>query len=278
MAAPIPSEVKSAVAFIFVEKDAKPIPNGTAFFLGVKNTSKPDVSAGYLITAKHVICKPKSTDFLDKVFVRLNKKDGDSEFAGVPIVPQGPKRTVFTHSDPLVDIAVIPCLPDVSEFDVKFLPDDMITTKEDYEKLNIREGSEVFFTGLFLPFPGAERNYPVVRFGRVALVTDEKITWKKGKDMDLYLIEADSYGGNSGAPVFFYLGSDREPGKIVVGKPILKLAGIMKGSFGERRPLEVVETNRIPVAVNNVGIAAVVPAYKLHEILFSDEVKKHRGF
>jgi hypothetical protein len=278
MAAPVPSEIKSVVAFIFITNvEGKLIPNGTGFFVGVKNPSTPNSFSVYLVTAKHVLYKPKTTDFFDKVFVRLNKKEGGSQIGSIPLIATGDQRNVFMHSDSSVDIAVIPFLPDQNKFDFKFLPDDMITTKETYKELKIREGSDVFFTGLFTPYPGAERNYPVVRFGKVALVTEEQIEWQ-GKLMELYLIEAGSYGGNSGAPVFFYLGSDREPGSIVVGTPILKLAGVMQGTFLDAHEIKIVETKKVPVAVSNMGIAAVVPGYKLHELLFSNELKEKRGF
>lgn len=135
----------------------------------------------------------------------------------------------------------------------------------------------MFFAGLFTPYPGAEKNYPIVRFGRVALVTDEKIEWG-GKPMDLYLIEAGSYGGNSGSPVFFHFGIERSPGIAVMGNPVLKLAGVMQGSVTELQPIQVVDTSKTPVAISNIGIAAVVPAYKIHEVLFGGELKKRRGF
>lgn len=109
------------------------------------------------------------------------------------------------------------------------------------------------------------------------MVTDEKIDWK-GTQMTLYLIEAGSYGGNSGAPVFFFLGSDREPGSLVVGAPVLKLAGVMQGSFLDAQEIKVIDTKTTPISLSNMGIAAVVPAYKLYELLFSEELKRQRGF
>lgn len=169
-------------------------------------------------------------------------------------------------------------LPDQEVFDFKFLPDNMLTTKKDFEDLNIREGSDIFFTGLFSPYPGYEKNYPVVRFGRVALITEEKIEVEKGQKMNLYLIESGSFGGNSGSPVFFHLGSDRSPGSIILGPPVIKIAGVMKGSFLDVQPLRVIETAKILGAPSSMGISAVIPAYKLHELLFGDELKKKRGF
>jgi len=277
IAAPIPPEIKSVVVFIFTEKEGKLIPNGTAFFVGVKNSSEPTTFSVYLITAKHVLHKPDTTDFLDKVYVRINKREGGSEVFPIPIRVKGGKKTVFFHSDPYVDVVAIPFLPDQTRLDFKFLPDEYITTQKDYDELKIREGSDVFFTGLFTPYVGSEKNYPVVRFGRIALVTDEKIEWQ-GKPMSLYLIEAGSYGGNSGAPVFFYLGSDRTPGVLIVSNPILKLAGVMQGTFLDANEIKIIETKKTPISVSNMGIAAIVPAYKVHELLFSDEMKQQRGF
>src|SRR3972149_3685878 len=146
MATPIPPEVKSVVTFIFVEgKDQKLVPNGTGFFVGVKNPTNPDQYSVYLVTAKHVLYKPNSTEFMDKVYIRLNKRKGGSEIGIVPIKAEGTNRNLFTHEDTSVDMAVIPLLPDQEKFDFKFLPDEMVTAKADYENLKIGEGSDVFF-------------------------------------------------------------------------------------------------------------------------------------
>jgi hypothetical protein len=169
----------------------------------------------------------------------------------------------------------------VSIFDFQFIPDEMLTTKDTFKELNISEGSDVFFTGLFAQFIGQARNYPIARFGKVAMMPAEKIPWRDTEGqpvemVDLYLLETQSFGGNSGSPVFFYLGSDRIPGSLVVGAPIIKLAGVMKGTFRDASPLVMANQNIIPLSLQNVGIAAVVPSYHLHEILFSDPMKSLR--
>jgi hypothetical protein len=51
IAGPIPPEVKSVVVFIFMEREGKLIPNGTAFLVGVKNPSAPTTFSVYLVTA-----------------------------------------------------------------------------------------------------------------------------------------------------------------------------------------------------------------------------------
>ena len=63
-----------------------------------------------------------------------------------------------------------------------------------------------------------------------------------------------------------YLGEEREPRVLYVGNPMLKLAGVMESFFAD------VESQ------TNVGIAAVIPAHELYEILHSDELKLIRDF
>jgi hypothetical protein len=50
----------------------------------------------------------------------------------------------------------------------------------------------------------------------------------------------------------------------------------MQGTFLDAHEIKVVETKEVPIAVSSMGIAAVVPGYKLHEILFSDELKEKK--
>jgi hypothetical protein len=276
--APVPPEIKTVVAFLFAPGPAggQPIPQGTGFFVGVKHPKDEAKSFVYLVTAKHVLQSSDRKSWLPKIFLRLNTRKGDLGFIEVPIVPSGRGQTVFLHpTDTTTDVAVIPGLPDEKQFDFKFLPEDFLTSKQDFANLKIVEGSEVFFTGLFSPHVGTRRNYPVIRFGRVALITDEKVKFGD-HDADLYLVDTGAYGGNSGAPVFFYLGSDREPGSIIVGPPVLKLAGVMSGTFLDMQPVRAIETARIAVAPSNMGIAAVVPAYKVKEILGGPELTGRR--
>ena len=192
-----------------------------------------------------------------------------------PLFQMGHIEQFFFHTDPTVDLAVIPILPNQNVIDFKMLPDDLIADAKKFKELKITEGSDVFFTGMFTPHLGQQKNYPVVRFGKVALVTDEKVNWN-GTPMDLYLIETSSYGGNSGSPVFFYLGADRDPGSLYVGPPQLFLAGIMMGAFQNIAPIQAIGTSVIPISTSNLGIAAVVPANKLRELLDSDAMKAQR--
>jgi hypothetical protein len=231
----------------------------------------------YLVTARHVLKDPAG-QYHQSVWIRLNQKGTGSQMIELPLAGNGALHVYEHPTDPSVDLAVIPFAPNPAIFDFQFLPDEMLTTKESFPELHISEGSDVFFTGLFVQFLGQARNYPVTRFGRVAMVPDERIQWPDAvggppEMVDVYLLETQSFGGNSGSPVFFYLGADRIPGSIYAGPPVIKLAGVMKGAFRDASPLAMANQNAIPLSFQNVGIAAVVPSYHLHEILFSDPVK-----
>lgn len=274
----VPNEVKKTVAFIYAKNsENKLAPLGTGFFIGVPvNNSNPNgESFTYFITAKHVL-RDSTEKFFNEVYVRLNKKDSSSEILRLPIVTEGKMKNIFTHEDQTVDIAVIPASPNNQIYDYLFLPSSFLTKREDFKKLKISEGTDVFFSGMFTPYLGIEKNYPIFRFGRVALVSDEKIPWDKDTYTNLYLIESSTFGGNSGSPVFFYFGTDRGDGGIVIGQPQIKLAGIMKGYFGENSPVKIVETKKVPVYNTNLGIAAVVPSYFIEEIINNDQLKKLR--
>src|ERR1700680_4908481 len=111
----VPSEIKKVVTFIFpadpqgnLLRDPKtnnPIPYGTGFFVAVKNDTGKGMY-GYLVTAKHVLKDPKSNDFA-RVYLRLDTLKGDAQFVPLDLI-QGGHRVVYTHSDPTVDIAVVP--------------------------------------------------------------------------------------------------------------------------------------------------------------------------
>jgi hypothetical protein len=124
------------------------------------------------------------------------------------------------------------------------------------------------------PFAVTERTACAMRTLRL-LLTDEKIPFN-GQQATLYLVESGSFGGNSGSPVYSDIGIERTPGSINLGPHLIKLAGIMEGTYQDIEPLSAMNTANVAVSKSTMGIAAVVPAYKLYNILFSDELVRLR--
>src|SRR5579884_1603024 len=128
-AAAIPTEVKQCVTFIFAPgQQGSTMPNGTGFFVSVPDAANKDRFFGYLVTARHVLLDQSGKMFAE-IFVRLNKRSGGSELVKIPL--SGPDAVpVVTHADNSVDIAVLPLLPPPDVFELKVIPESMITTKD----------------------------------------------------------------------------------------------------------------------------------------------------
>jgi len=269
------SQIKKSVSFVFVPDGMGGFrPQGTGFFVGVKNELNQNASNVYFVTAKHVV-QDTAGAYLPEIIMRLNTVDDASQL--IRIVMNEVK--VFEHPDKDVDIAIFPCLPNVQKFDFRFIPEDLVANKKLMEKHRITEGDDVFFAGLFVSHMGQKRNQPIIRFGKVALIPEEKIEWKEhGKPpslVDLYLLECQSFTGNSGAPVFFQLQQSQKRSDVALSGEVF-LAGIMKGSFLHGNEVQSSAEAEKLVLWQNAGIAAVTPAEKLNEILFSAELVAQR--
>lgn len=273
----IPKEFKKAVAFIYIkDSSGKFVPTGTGFYMAVRKDSV--TFYGYLITAKHVIRRMDGT-YLGEIFIRIpGLKDTLLQHLSKILVYNLPSRNVHFHSDTTVDVAVISGLFDNNKYDFSPLPEDFLVTKSVFDSLKISEGNEVFFTGLFTPYIGEKANYPITRFGRVSLITDERVYWN-GNYRNLYLIEATTYWGNSGSPVYFAIKEKAKftNGMLLTNGVSFKLAGIINGFFGDNILGGFQETKNLrPFQLLNYGIAAVTPSYLIWEILFSEECKNER--
>lgn len=264
-------EIKKSVSFIFIKnKEQELIANGTGFFVGVLKENDHSLYSVYFVTAKHVLTNKKG-DYYDSIFLRLNLKEGDSEYIEIKLK----QVELFTHEDENVDLVLFNCLPNQEKFDFKFIPDQLFTNSEIVATNGISEGDDMFFSGLFTSHIGQKRNQPIVRFGKVALMPEEKIEWNDPpKLMDLYLMECQSFGGNSGSPVFFHLSPFRRPG-IIAGTKIL-LAGVMTGCYLDYGRIQFLEAITLPHSAQNVGIAAVTPSDKLYDILYSEKLIEKR--
>lgn len=262
----IPAEVKKAVAFIYTFEEKKKLTKGaTGFFIGEQDTQNPENYVVSLVTARHVIQTDDLKAFLPSISVRLNTLDGSSNTIEIPLKINGADKNVFMHQDPTVDLVVITFSPNKDKYDYSFLDADLLTTKEDFEKLNISEGSDIFFTSLFIPYMGENRIYPIVRFGKVALIPDERVM-VNGEKKEVYLIEAGAYGGSSGAPAFVNTEESLPdtPRKII---------GVLSNHFIDKIPVRPTQTAP-SAAIANLGIAIIEPAYKLKELLSIKEAEK----
>ncbi len=272
------NDIKSCVNFIYLPNaNGDLVPNGTGFFIGVDDTTQK-MSGGYVVTAKHVLWDTSTKTFVPNGWLRLNRRGGEPSFVRMPMHTTGVGKNVFVHPDSTVDLVVVQGLPDPEKYDFSLLPSQLIRRGADLKRIGLAEGTDVFFPALFLPHIGEHQNYPIVRFGKLALVSgEERIRW--GDEMQhLHLIESISIGGHSGAPVFVWFEPKAELGTPVTHEDkLIRLVGVMQGRFYVELPIGIRKTSVFPVYQSHTGVSAVVPVDMLYDILFGPELTQSRA-
>ena len=174
----------------------------------------------------------------------------------------------FYHpTDNSVDVAVAPfwLTPDV---EYKTIPVNIFLTDDILTEGKIGIGDETYIVGLFAHVAGSKRNEPMVRIGNLAMIPQELIPTKEFGNVEAYLIEARSIGGLSGCPVFV-----RESFP-VIEKNVFKTTGkhYLLGLMHAHWKLSAESKNDVLSHWDfnekvNMGIAIVIPAKKIHEVL-----------
>jgi hypothetical protein len=273
-AAVIDAQLKSATVFFFASTNssgAGATPLGTGFYVATPYGTNGN-AATLLITARHVIHdangNPGTNDFL---WVRAGLRDTNMlahwylPLRGLSAIP------TYVHPDPSVDLAALLFATPIVDGDVRALPIDMFLSENAVRNGTIVEGDEVFFSGLFISHYGDKRNIPIFR---VSMLSPEPINWM-GRKTDLYLIETLCFGGNSGSPVFLEHGVNRRLGQLIMRSQMF-VAGVLIGHFNDVQPVGFANVSTIAIERNNNGIAAVVPAYRVRELLDHPHLKKMR--
>jgi hypothetical protein len=292
------AEEKEVVAFIFatahpinadktpqLDANRKPVglymPLGTGFFvLYPDKRGGPDYGFVYLVTAKHVL-RDFDGKFLRSVDVRVNLKspEADSRVSFIRNVPVSDEhgKLLWYHGSKEADEAVaVDCLPDQKKVAFKTIPLGMFVDNATLKSRDVEEGDSLYFIGLMAQFYGSKKNFPVVRRGTLAMMTDEEIPTPTGPQK-AFIAELQSWPGNSGSPVFLNLGGLRHGG-LFLGEN-LRFLGILLGDFVNKIPATVVGGPQVSLGGNdaaNVGISLIVPAASLRKVLDSPEAQSER--
>jgi hypothetical protein len=260
------------------EADEGVAAGGTGFFISVPLPNHPEHGMVYAVTNDHVIHEGKST------VIRLNTVSGEKDTIPLSI-------NQWRSHPAGDDLAVAQILIMSHLHQYQHTPTTMLVTPEIMKNLDIGVGDEVYMLGRFALHEGKEQNKPVVRSGLISLMPDseEKIDFKDGRPaQEAFLVEMRSLSGFSGSPVIFDV--PLQPREIIererkitpdgwnlsVGPWIL---GIDCGSLRWREKVYNVERQRGEVFYNKTdlvaeshsGFSAVIPAWKLNELLNLEE-------
>jgi hypothetical protein len=244
---------------------------GCGFFATVESKQIPAITHLYAVTNAHVVRNA------DNLVLRINTKSGK----GVETINTESRRWVC-HSDG-DDVAVLH-LGGVIKDDLKVfgIGTTVFANEEILQKLKLGPGDEVFMVGRFVNHEGKQRNLPSVRFGNIAMMPLEPIIMPKtGIRQEAFLVEARSLPGYSGSPVFWYIPDfSRRPGSNKLeARNYRGLLGIDAGHVETKIPVIDDSDNAHPdkwqVSLNS-GMAILVPAWKILELVNSEDVEDYR--
>jgi len=135
-------------------------------------------------------------------------------------------------------------------------------------------GDEVLMLGRFINREGLQKNSPTARFGHISQMPGDPIDAQE----EAFLCEVRSIGGYSGSPVFLIPSFDDRPGAqrpptdrgIILGIDFCHIQNWTCAHDDKGYKLPHV---RVP---QNTGMAGVIPAWKLQELIMSEKALKQR--
>jgi hypothetical protein len=274
---------------------------GSGFLVSVSLKENPDWWNGYVVTNAHVVRRAKTP------VIRINRINGGIECISTKA------ENWFSH-DCGDDIAVFPL--DVEYNKLKFWAldlKDFVTQKLIHDE-DIGIGDETVMVGRFVNHEGRQQNSPAVRFGSIAMMATEKIITNEGLEQEAFLVEVRSLPGYSGSAVFIYTphaindmserrfgrkkgewAEGEDPSKRVEGHTTITTLPMPnldylnpKGPYllgidfcHIHRKVSVREKNGNEVSdgwyvEENTGMAGVIPAWKIVEVLNVEELRAMR--
>lgn len=267
----IPDELLQIVVFLEIKDEHgfyEPI--GTAF--GINYIHEEEGRAWghtYLVTCRHVVESYLKSG--KSIYVRVNRKVGYG-IGHLPLSSEWvyPEDSINGEVVDRVDIAILHWQKDIVNYDAKetafsysTVPYQIFSGRAGMwlaHKKSLSVGNEIVFFGLFQEFTGHKRLHQLTRFGRISMLTKEKIPGvmpEMGAE-EYYLVECQLYKGMSGSPAFIRINDD--------GKNALSLMGVMAGYY-----LDSEHPDR------HSGISLMVPVEKIWSILGRQDMIDERS-
>lgn len=251
----VSDEMRKCVAFVYCKIEGELRPKGTAFWIAYPVPRHPETHLGVLVTANHVIAGIKATSDDDKVYLRVNLREGGSDW-------HESQTKAWEQPDPSVDVAVCPWFYD-KKFDHSAWPAERFAIDEVIEREGMGIGDEVFTVGLFRNHLGKDRIEPILRVGNIAAIPADPVYSKKYGHMKAILIEARSIGGLSGSPVFVHMGYARwREGQMMQAgtKWPFEFLGVMHGHWEvTEQEADDLKDDELAEKIHT-GISIVIPA------------------
>lgn len=236
---------------------------GTGFIVGRRETDNPSLSTYYIITNKHVVSNRC------RLFVRFNYlgKDLIKDYP-IELLDISGNKLYSSHIDEKTDIIAIQIIPQTLIKDKSiwgaFDLDSHTLTLEQMEKTGVVEGGLVYALGFPMNLVGILKA-PICRLGCIARISDA-FTRDKFKEKTTYLVDTQTFPGNSGGPIIY-----RPEETSIVGTPAqtnANLIGILSAYIPYQETLYSQQTGRIRMfQEENSGLTIVYPVDRIKEVV-----------
>lgn len=262
------------------------IHRGTGFLVGVPDARLPEGRQfGYLVTNRHIAQaifadqgEPCKAHPVEKFTITFNMKgDGTRDRWREEALDIAGRGGWVFPDDPGIDLAVLP-LALREPADVSYITTSVFASQENQKTFGVAPGDKLITTGFFQHYAGTHQFQPIVREGSLAMIPDDKMTGVLCKPALVYLADVHVIPGNSGSPMF--LGIRGFMGGLVTpsdgGSPYL-LLGVVSGYMYEDLALDLRPSSDFDKVVHaNSGIAVVVPAEQVSDLLSSSALQRKR--
>jgi hypothetical protein len=242
---------------------------GTGFVVSVES-SVPSMRHFYVVTNSHVIREGFPV-------IRLNTNDGKTGSIMLD------KSDWLTHEDGDDVAAAYIGLRFPQGFEGTAIRSTSLITQEQVQAYDVMPGDDICFVGRFVGLDGLERNLPTARFGHLSTMVQRVFNNKTGFEQESFLVEAHSYSGYSGSPVFL-IGPTLFPASRSQRPQFVPILGIDWGHIAPRLPvMEKTDPRDKEEPLRDgwwvradAGLMAVVPAWKVHGLLMCSRLAAQR--
>ena len=267
---PVPrirDQILDCVVYLYPTKAAAEVgvgAGGSGFLLRVPCSIVAESHFNFVVTNRHVTAGGATV-------VRLNTKDGRTD----TIEPL--QNRIFESKTDDLAIIMLPTIPQA--YQINSIGRECLVSKEFVAEHGIGVGDDALMVGRFINRDGEQKNTPTARFGNISQMLGDPISvtidGKEHVQEEAFLVEVRSIGGYSGSPVFVLpnLMYDR-PGKklpldrgIILGVDFCHLRNWHKARDAHGDDMENI------LVPENTGMAGVVPAWKVEDLLKTKEVQ-----
>ena len=191
----------------------------TGFVVARRDSSVPGGIVPVVVTSTHVISTMGKGPLY--VGIRIPDEKGEAEVAVLQLQPTSQGRPFYVRH-PHQDVCAFSLRIPPEAAGILRLPSALQQSKVKRNADLPRAGTEVFFLGYPEVAPGTGGGFPVLRSGRVASYPTASM-----RNQRKFLVDADVYPGDSGAPVYI----TRHGRRPELAGMIIQRMGKEKGSF-----------------------------------------------